>query len=205
MSLNPNKNIILVVETDSGLKHYRSRVEDATDNTLLVAAPIENKHIVPLHLQTRVIVSYIQIDLKEQGRYQAEGIVSDRYRFNNLPMLKITLVSTWKKIQLRDYVRVQTLIEGKYNDSNSCIIKDISGGGLMFFSKEQIEEGTEVIFDFMLDDFRLGCKGKIVRAQPTDEGFDYGVVFIDIDEQTRQEVIRYVYQRQLKIYSKEKS
>lgn len=205
MTLHPNQNIDIIIETESGQEIYRSRIEDINEKQLLIAAPLKHGVVVPIRLNTKLIISYLKVDLKEQGRYQAEGLVVERFSVRNLPMLLLDITSSWQKIQLRNYVRVDVLLDAKYNGSNPCIIKDISGGGLLFYCNERLEVKEKITIDFEMNSSILRCRGEIVRIEPSDHGFEYGLSFIDIDEKTREKIIRFVYKRQIELYRKAKS
>ncbi len=204
MALYPNQNIDMVIQTESAQKIYRSRIEDVNEKQLLVAAPLKHGVVVPIRLKTELVISYIKVDLIEQGRYQAEGLVIERFTLNNIPMLLVEITSSWKKIQLRNYVRVDVLLDAKYNGSNPCIIKDISGGGLLFYCSEKLEVKERITIDFEMNSLVLRCEGEIVRVKPSDNGFEYGLSFINLDEKIREDIIRFVYERQIELYRKAK-
>ncbi len=205
MALHPNKNIDITVETNSCPKTYRSRVEDIDEAKLLVAAPLEQGVIVPIRLQSHVIISYIELDIKEQGRFQARGIVTERYTKGNLSTLLIEIIGDWEKVQLRNYVRVNVLLDAKFNGTIPCIIKDISGGGLLVSCNEKLENLEKLFIDFALNDLVLRCDVKVVRIKPVDNGFEYGLAFIELDDNTREEIIRFVYKRQIEQYKRQRN
>ena len=130
MLLSPNQRIELILGDGEERRVFITRVEDVSelDNYLLVAAPIVNGNIVPIRRETAVTVSFYYHEVPHQGRYQATGTVDRRFRENSVPVLLVKLTSEWKKIQLRDYVRVSVFIEGLYNGTNTSD-RDLSGGG----------------------------------------------------------------------------
>jgi c-di-GMP-binding flagellar brake protein YcgR len=200
---NPNQNISLIIAANTD-KVYPSRIEDITHDSLTIAAPMDRGKLLNVRPRTKVLISYTEGDLVEQGRYQAAGVVERRFRQNNVPMLLIRLTSEWEKIQQRDFVRVDVLIEGVYNGINKCIVKDLSGGGLLFAAEEKLENGTAVFIDLKLDQTVLRLYGKIVRVIPKESGYEYGVSYTNLDEPTRQLIIQYVYKRLIEIYRKAK-
>lgn len=77
---------------------------------------------------------------------------------------------------------------------------DVSGGGLSFFSKETYPENTFLYImgaireSFYKVDF--AAIGKIVSVENTPEGFIYGVHFVTIDEDIRDDIIKFVFERE---------
>jgi len=203
--LSPNQRIELILGDGEERRVFITRVEDVSelDNYLLVAAPIVNGNVVPIRRETAVTVSFYYHEVPHQGRYQATGTVDRRFRENSVPVLLVKLTSEWKKIQLRDYVRVSVFIEGLYNGTNPCLIRDLSGGGLLCAAQEEIAVGSKIYIDFPIDKTLLRVNCRILRVAKTERGFEYGCIFEDLDERTRQQIIQYVYKRQIEIYRKE--
>lgn len=200
----PNQNIELIIANEAD-KVYLSRIEDIDDDHLVVAAPMENGVLVAVRQETSVLISYKRVGPVAEGRYQASGIIKRRFRQENVPVLLIRLTSDWKKNQQRDFVRVNVLLEGIYNGLNECIVKDLSGGGLLFAAEEELEVGSVVFIDLKLDQNVIRLHGNIVRAVPKESGYEYGMSFINLDEQTRQLIIQFVYKRQIEIHRKVKN
>lgn len=205
MKLSPNFNIVLeVAGTGEQPNRYLSRVENVLENQIIVAAPIQDGSVVPVRLNSQVIIEYTIFDVKEQGRYRILGKVSQRMRTNNLAVLQIDLEGQWKKIQLRDYVRVDVLIDGLINKNILCLIKDLSGGGIRCTCKEELELNSNVMIEFALDDKFIYCETEVVRIGKENDEYQYGLAYINLDEETRKNIIQFVYQRQLENHRKVK-
>lgn len=119
-----------------------------------------------------------------------------------------------KRIQLRDYVRVDARLDIYYrlmirsnatSDWFDAITADISGGGLCMITAHKhrdLAPGQEVEVRIKLcpkdDEMRLG--GIIVRVerlQVTDRNLtSMGLAFTDINERQRSLIIKYVFERQ---------
>ncbi|HHX02179.1 MAG TPA: hypothetical protein GX739_05870 [Firmicutes bacterium] len=205
MLISPNQRVELIVGEGAEQRVFLTRIEDLDelDDYLLLAAPIVNGEIVPLRRETAVTVSFYTYDMPHQGRYQAIGVVERRFKENSVPVILIKLTSEWQKIQLRDFVRVSVLIEGIYNGTNPCVIKDISGGGLLCSIQEELELGSRIDIDIPIEKSLLRLQCKVLRATRTERGYEYGCIFEDIDEPTRLQIIQYVYKRQIELYRKE--
>jgi c-di-GMP-binding flagellar brake protein YcgR len=95
-----------------------------------------------------------------------------------------------------------TFLRSEEDTSDLFSVKavDVSGGGLSFFSKETYPEETLLYImgaireSFYKVDF--AAIGKIVSKENTPEGFIYGVHFVTIDEDIREDIIKFVFERE---------
>lgn len=213
MVLKPNDIIQIKVTNDLHDKTYLSRVEDVSENQVLIAAPIEEGSIVPLKLNSEVTINVTKEEPPHQGRFQAIGYIRKRDSASQVPVFLIELADEWRKIQKRDYVRVDVVLdgffawildEGKVSSGNEDIlIKDLSGGGFLFIYDKQISINTNLMFTIKLtDDTLIYCQGRIMRVKSLDDAYEYGVSFVNLDEASRQKIIQFVYRRQLEVYKK---
>lgn len=209
MAIRPNQNIYLYIETYSGTQVYRTRVEDVYDNIVIVAAPIEQGTLVPIRLGTELNIEYKDTSAKSQGRYRAPAIVETRQR-GQVATISLRLVGEWQKIQDHHFVRVDVFIEATYalvlddevQGIRTCIVRNLSGGGLWMDAEEELCEGDFIWICLPLEQETIQTYGEIVRKRETETGFGYGVSFINLPESERKTVIRYVYQRQLELHRK---
>lgn len=209
MAIRPNQNIYLYIETYSGTQVYRTRVEDVYDNIVIVAAPIEQGTLVPIRLGTELNIEYKDTSAKSQGRYRAPAIVETRQR-GQVATISLRLVGEWQKIQDRQFVRVDVFIEATYalvlddevQGIRTCIVRNLSGGGLWMDAEEELCEGDFIWICLPLEQETIQTYGEIVRKRETETGFGYGVSFINLPESERKTAIRYVYQRQLELHRK---
>jgi len=202
LALYPNQNIELIIVDNEDERIYRSRVEDISEGHVLVAVPIYDGSFGSVRPQTEVKIAYTENDLRDQGRYEAQGVVLKHYNKHNVPMLLIELTSSWQRIQMRHYVRVNVLIDAVINSSQKCLVKDLSGGGLLFLSEEYYAVGQTVKIDFTLEQTYFRLEGVIVRVVPGQNGNEYGMSFINLDDKTRQQIIEFVFKRQIDAYRK---
>ena len=77
----------------------------------------------------------------------------------------------------------------------------IGGGGLSFNCAERFEPGTRLVIKTFLPVYahviRLSCE--VVRCEPKEDGgFEVAVKFVDLDEGTRDKIIRYIFAKQRK-------
>jgi len=88
-------------------------------------------------------------------------------------------------------VKVQCLLQYVLEGSGKKVsyVKDISAGGVLFHSKEDIPENTLLDLEISLPktESSLKMQAKIIRTKPLKgmEGFEIGAEFINIDENIR--------------------
>ncbi|MBI1911692.1 MAG: PilZ domain-containing protein [Deltaproteobacteria bacterium] len=87
---------------------------------------------------------------------------------------------------------------------------NISGGGLRFFCNDQFKIGDRLILKTFLPTYAhvIKIKCEIVRCEPRNQGgYEIAVKYVDMDETTRDKIIRYIFAKQRKLLrteSKEK-
>jgi len=83
---------------------------------------------------------------------------------------------------------------------------DISGGGIGFFSSEAIDKNLYLYIEGdireSLNRVKFFAVGKIVSEFKTSKGYIYGVEFIYIDNELREDIIRYVFERDRELIKK---
>ncbi|OGP21362.1 MAG: hypothetical protein A2054_08200 [Deltaproteobacteria bacterium GWA2_55_10] len=83
---------------------------------------------------------------------------------------------------------------------------NISGGGLRFLSNDKFESGDRLVLKTFLPTYahviRLRCE--VVRCEPGGKGYEVAVKYTDLDETTRDKIIKYIFARQRKLLRTEK-
>ncbi|HKM43538.1 MAG TPA: flagellar brake protein [Limnochordia bacterium] len=206
MQLLPNQSVELHLEGDASIEIYRTRVEDAYDSLLIVGAPIKQGVIVPLRLGTRLDVQFKLKNSIQEGRFRNQAIIEKRFLANNLPLLQLRLLGSWEKNQDRGFVRVPVSIDtvfmfyeenGAESTPLSGLMLDLSGGGFLLRTSHSFDLDDEVRISFNLKDETIVADATVARLVPTDTGIDYGMAFLDLAEQARQTIIKFVFQRQI--------
>lgn len=85
---------------------------------------------------------------------------------------------------------------------------NISGGGLRFTSQDSFSAGDRLILKTFLPTYAHAIKIKceVVRVVPSDKGgFDVAVKFTEMDETTRDKIIKYIFAKQRKLLRTEKA
>ncbi len=133
------------------------------DGELVIRMPMYKGKLVLLSLGSR----YELMFYARRGLYRAVCQVTDRYKEDNLFMVKVVLKSNLAKYQRREYFRLECIIgmeayeltrddammlagqrlEQRVKDpeiaqtETKAVIVDISGGGIRFISEHRHEEG----------------------------------------------------------------
>lgn len=78
---------------------------------------------------------------------------------------------------------------------------NISGGGLRFLTNDKFESGDRLVLKTFLPTYahviKLRCE--VVRCAPAGKGYEVAVKYTDLDETTRDKIIKYIFARQRKL------
>lgn len=190
-----------------GEKSYPSQVLDITpEGNFVISGPIWQNQIIPIHKGEKIKISYI---VKDKGRYAFEAIVTRR-EYENIYNLEVQQKSNIKKYQMRRYYRFETsipvakeyMIKSKRHEEvivEQCKTKDISGSGIKLYSNYKHNIGDIVRCIFEIDGQVINVKGKVLRVEEIDT-FDYiyslGIDFIDISEENRDIIIKFIFREE---------
>lgn len=157
---------------------YKSQVTNLfEDGGLELSMPMESGKLVLLPIGTRFEFVFYAAD----GLYQSVGLVEERYKSNNMYMLRVSLKSPLCKFQRREYSRMSCAINMAYygitqqqalkTPQDECIqliqqpevestrregeIVDISGGGVRFMTDAENKNDG-----YILIGLRLGSGGQ---------------------------------------------
>jgi hypothetical protein len=79
---------------------------------------------------------------------------------------------------------------------------DISGGGINFYSEYPYKKGDILELKMVLETpspIALYIYGEVVNCEPKDKGYRVGLKFINIDEDVRDNIVKFVFHRQRQI------
>ncbi len=189
---------------------WGSSIQEIIDNvTWIISAPLDNGSIVPLEEQR----SYIIYVYTNKGLYQGKIRVNERYKEDRLHLIKVSLIIPMKKIQRRQYYRLECLQNIKFlvDEKQWCegVVLDISGGGLRFTSKEKLKKGDTItcLLELPLkEDAMLKLNGKVLLSEYNiDENhYEIRIKFFKISNYDRETIIQYIFHEQRKRRQKEK-
>lgn len=185
-------------------------LEFIDDDIMEIGMPISEGRLIPLRINSRIKVIYY----KDNGQYCFSAKVLSR-RKGAIHSLRIQVLSDVKKIQRRDYFRLNTIVPIKvcYDDAKEesgyrCIdafTLDISGGGLRFASKYDFSGLKSLMCQLNLREKILSVNARIVRNSSVyneDYSFEVGVEFINIEQKVREEIINYIFDEQRRLMRK---
>lgn len=179
-------------ENEAPQPAYRSQVYDTISNgTIKIEMPTMQGKLVLLQLES----IYSLVFFGEKAMYECHGKVINRYKTNNMFIAEVEIVSQPKKIQRREYYRMECMIDAKLSritqeEQNlsdldeiiqfrklkpqqefGCTIVDISGGGVRLVCDETMELDAEVLLEFntiadgLVQVYQL--RGRLLKVSPS--------------------------------------
>jgi c-di-GMP-binding flagellar brake protein YcgR len=99
------------VEMKETSVQYKSKILDIVDDKhIKISMPMKNGRVIPLEVGAR----YRLWMYSKNSLYTCESIIEERYRSGNLFVLEVFLETNLKKLQRREYYRINCMIEIKY-------------------------------------------------------------------------------------------
>ncbi len=210
-------------ETVTRKKVYQSKVcEILTEDTLEITIPMEKTKLVLLPTD----LEYDMVFYAENNNlYQCLARIIDRYKSNNVYMQVMELTSNLRRYQRREYYRFSCALEmGARSlqeeeitaiDQNmpyaltpglplkQSVIVDISGGGLRFVSSQRYEPESILYISYQLmkgeEQKKYEVVGKVLSAKELTNkpgAWEHRVQYYDIDEDIREEIIKYIFEEE---------
>lgn len=183
---------------------YKATIQDIQENEILTTIPVKDGMYLTLKDESEI----------EQIFYDGKGNVFNykvkiigRYVEKDISFYRVTKPYNIRKVQRRDYVRVKVIqvinyikesdlkkeIKSEDNYENALLL-DLSGGGMRIKAKEKFFNKDVIIATLKYEDEKIDIKGNIIRIEKTDDKrYIYGVSFIDMNNSTREKVIRIVF------------
>lgn len=190
------------------------------NDTALITAPIFEGRILPLEIDSLCNVYFLKRQGKLLNLYKFRAIVRQRLVIDNMHLVLIEKLGSIVRIQRRSFFRMDCYVDVRYRVVRSfddelnwdipfrkTITGDLSGGGLRLLLDERLEPGSYVECElFGEDDRKVRFYGKVVRFEYTGDAGRYryaaGVAYVDIDENERETVIKYIFSEQRKLLKK---
>lgn len=193
-NFNLKLNEIIVVKYDDVI--YRCSIQGITENSVSINVPVNNGELLMLNGGEVLDVQYCS----ETGNYyEFELEVIGRNNDDNIPMYNLSLPRNLRRIQRRDYVRVEVLRNIKYRRKEEepwreAIMLDISGGGMRIKVPIELDIGDRLITKFESSGKLFEIEVEIKRNEKVNAGeYIYGLEFIDINEKRRDNIIEDVF------------
>lgn len=201
INLKPGHSVELIVPEGEYKGKYRTRVDEVGQKVISVVVPYAQGQIVPLHEGATVEIVYWD----EISAYSIEAKIMQRIGVP-VPVLVLELTGNIHKVQRRNYVRVPAFYTFSFRvvtrEGLSAAQKgdmlDLSGGGMRFRTKDQVENNSLIYTSLQLPNGELQTPARICRVQQTEDGRAYmvSVEFYEISERERDRIIRCVFDLQ---------
>lgn len=201
LDLKVNSRIEVVVDE----KSYKALIIDIEDDNIKINIPVRNDEYLMLYKDDKIeINSYL-----DEGKcFNYYCNVISKGKDNNVIYYKLTLPYDVRRIQRRNFFRVNLLEDVTYkNITNktekeieelpykSGIMIDLSGGGLKVKTKEKLKGNDIIVMRIKMTSIEVKLKGQIVRIETAiDNNFLYGVKFLDITEMESDRIIRELFE-----------
>ncbi len=203
--LEINQKLEIEILSGSYQGNYLSKVADFLDQGIIITGLYREGAPLPIRLQQPIIVYYTT----DRAAYKFKSKILRRTN-KPIPLLLIERTDSVTRIQRRDYFRLD--VTGKVDlykiiDDKSYPKKlaearllDISGGGIQIQLKKKLKKGEEILISLkkILPPKEL-IKSKIVRIKKQNkELYNYGVKFLEIEEEQREDIIQWIFAYQRK-------
>lgn len=209
---------------------YLSAVyEILSEDTLEITMPMEQTKLILLPVDGE----YDLVFYGETGLYQCFARIIDRYKSNNVYILVVELTSNLRKYQRREYYRFSCALEMCARNLQETeihaleqnlpyaltpglplrqsVIVDISGGGLRFLSSQRYEPESLLYCCYFLlkngEKKKYEVIGKVLSVKELENRpgtFEHRVQYYDMDVDTREEIIKYIFEEERKSRRKER-
>lgn len=216
-------------ENQGGKTYISSVYEILSEDTLEITMPVEKTKLILLPVDNE----YNMIFFGESGMFQCFARIIDRYKSNNVYLLVVEFTSNLRRYQRREYYRFSCALEMcarnleetevqalEQNEPYSLtpglplkqsVIVDISGGGLRFLSVQRYEPGSLLYCSYHLlkgeERKKYEVIGKVLSVKELENRsgtFEHRVQYYDMDMDTREEIIKYIFEEERKSRRKEK-
>lgn len=183
---------------------YKSTIQDINDEEILINIPVSDG--IYLTLKDGEEIEQIFYDNKGNV-FGYKNKVLGRTTEKDIPFYRISNPYDITRIQRRDYVRVnvvqvinyikeeelKTNISGEEKYEHALLL-DLSGGGMRIKIKEEIKIGDIIISNLTYENEKISVRGKVIRVDKTeDKKCICGINFNDIDNSTREKIIKTVF------------
>nr|WP_286172892.1 flagellar brake domain-containing protein [Caproiciproducens sp. MSJ-32] len=181
-------------------KNYKSVIQDIREKEeeILISIPVLDGEY--LTLATGTIIE--QIYYGNNNIYQFKTKILGRTKERNLSLYRLSLPYDIKKIQRRDYVRVNFVKIINYINAKDienekykkALLLDLSGGGMRIKVEEKLEKDDIILAKIVYENSIINVNGKVIRVERTEDNkYICGIIFSDINERTREEIIKIVF------------
>lgn len=190
--------------------YYKSNIEDVRDNYIAISIPIKEGQYIPLRVGEQLEVLYYP---NNEDIYKFDTVVVGR-QVDRIPIILLGMPASIMKIQRRKFVRVPVvcniecsvidkalankdlaILSNISKDKLKATLLDLSGGGMRVRFNADVKLNDTIVSYIPIDQDVIIVKGIVVRVDKgEDNKYAYGINFVDLNEKTRDKVIRFIFQ-----------
>jgi len=186
---------------------YKSNVVDIDleKRILFLSIPSYKGRFIPIPKGVRMTVNLFD----RSSIYEFDTISLGVIKRDNIYVIPVPFPETVRKTERRKFVRIPLYLEGRFYlsdepdaESYAFTTRNISAGGMMMVTKKYLKMGDIIYVDLKLDnELSLNKqKSKIVRQdEQIEEGFMYGVQFLDVPSALEKALVRFIFQKEIKM------
>jgi len=196
-----NQNI-RVTRTEGEEDWYISDIQDIGKHDISISIPTKGSNPLVLNSGDLVKISLVS----ETSRIEFKTKVVE-WRFDNIPLYALALPKDFKRVQLRDYVRIPIILEVNYADLPDpgqkpvfikCNSLDLSGGGIRLLLQKEYPADTSLLLKITIPlparQEELEVVGRVVRSWPDQNVklYQTALQFIKISRKQQDLIIRFI-------------
>lgn len=209
---------ICLIDKDNNDKspYYSVKLQNIRKNEIIeVDLPMLGTQIFSFKINQIIRVTITQ----EDGIYSFSGEIIENNDDAKIPVMVIKLQSEIIKNQRRSFFRIKCNCNIKYkiienesvnqykNEFKNAAIIDLSGGGMCISCNQKIDKNILLECVIMLENNQeIVAICKVIKSKKDEESqsevWKIGLVFHAISERSREKLINFVFQEQLKLRRK---
>lgn len=204
-----NFNVGDAIELTIEEKRYKTVVEKQIDKeVLMIYSPISKGQVLAVREGQYLDVAFsaLEQDQDKYDVYSYRALVIGREIVGNVPMLTLQAISAPKKVQRRDFFRLNIsktlLIENIKNESTiEVVTQDISAGGMQAISpKKLIKDEEYLVYMNIFEDFPIVLSAKVLSSELADMEYNRYVnrfYFTNMDKKLQADMVKQINNLQI--------
>lgn len=207
-----------------------SQIYDIIDSDhLQLEMPFRGTQIVLLNTRVRYQICIYT----SHGLFKTTVQVTDRFKQENHYIAAVEVKSAFKRVQRREYFRLEKLLEIKYRylteeetqkmttqeiidnedplvEYKAAIAVDLSGGGARLVMNQKCKKDDMIMVKFAIagEGEEINFVARVITStqmKMDTSQYENRVKFIKVKENQREKIIRYIFEEERKMRFKEKS
>ena len=209
ITLTVNDNLYLArgSENDKEAKWYSTYIQKVGDEWISIPTPSRRGRFLGVAEKDCLYIYAVRGD----ALYMGQSGVLQKHLSDNIPTLKLSIPSSFTRVQRREYFRWECALPVQWEKeiceeedsgppSGRGTTIDLSAGGILLKTCDQLEVGESYLLTLTLDRRQLSTNGRVVRRKEnTDKETSFALEFIDIDEKARDTITAYIFHQQMEM------